>query len=273
MSKIHPSAVIDPQAKIAPDVQVGPGCVIDGPVTIGQGCRLRAHVHLHGPVSLGSDNELYPFVCIGFEPQDRKYNGTTCGVKIGDRNIFREGVTIHCSTKPDRPTTVGDDNMFMTNSHLGHDVTLSDRCTIVTGAVVGGHAQISDDVTLGGNGAVHQFCRVGRLAFLGGNSTLVQDLPPFVTAAGYLRVNGLNLVGLRRSGVDRQAIDAVKSAFNTLYLEGHTNQVAAEIMEKMVKKGGPGAELVAEMAQFVRGSTRGLCPHAHRESRRRKSKE
>ncbi len=258
---------MDRQAELASNVEVGPGCVIQGPVIIGSDCRLWGQVYLHGRVVLGCQNTLYPFVCIGFDPQHRKFDHAETGVVIGDRNVLRESVTIHRASRPNCQTSIGNDNYLMSNVHLAHDVTVGHRCTLASGALVGGHVHIADEVFVGGNTGIHQFCRVGRLAFLGAVSLIAKDLPPFALTGGDNRVVGPNLVGLRRSRVDRSAIDLVKIAFKILYLSGHTNPVAAERIEGLVAKGGPGATLLTELVAFIRHSSRGLVPHV-RSSRR-----
>jgi len=236
--------------------------MLDGPVAIGSGCRLIGNVHLTGNVRLGRDNTLYPFVCIGFPPQHRTVGGSDGGVAIGDRNIFRESVTIHGPSQDEHPTTVGSDNYLMTNSHLGHDGVLGNRCTLASGALLGGHVVLEDDVFIGGNAAIHQFCRMGRMSFLGGVSSVTKDVPPFAMANGqHNDVTGVNLVGLRRSGMERPAIDAVKRAFRTLYLSGHTIPTALKRIEQMAAEGGPGATCLAEIAEFIHQSKRGLCHH------------
>lgn len=262
MANIHPSATIDPKAQIAADVEIGPGCVIQGQVTIEAGCRLIGNVYLQGPVTLGNNNTLYPFVCIGFEPQSLKPSDTPHGVVIGNNNVLRESVTIHRASQDDRPTTVGNDNFLMTNAHVGHDVVMGNQCVLASGALLGGHVIVEDQVNLGGNSAVHQFCRLGRMSFLGGVSALMKDLPPFAIASGVNQVIGVNLVGLRRSGVERPAIDAVNQAFRTLYLSRHTTPVAVDLIEQTASQNGPGAPMLTEIIEFIRGSTRGLCPHA-----------
>lgn len=272
LPNIHPTAIVDPQAQLANDAYIGPGCVISSRATIGPGCRLIGHVYLNGPVTLGQNNTLYPFVCIGFEPQDVKYDGTTAGVQLGDRNVLRESATIHCSTRADRPTTLGHDNFLMTYAHVGHDVVISNGCTLVTGAMLGGHAQVEDGVIFGGNGAIHQHCRAGRLSLIGGASTALKDVPPFTVCQELNRIIGVNLIGLRRNGVPREAIDQIKTAFQILYRSGHSNPVAADLIEELAAQQGPGADLLDEIVQFVRTSRRGLCPHALAVEHKRTSK-
>jgi len=270
MAEIHPSSIVDAQAELAEDVVVGPGCVIEGRVRIGAGTRLIGNIYLRGPLTIGQNNTLYPFVCIGFEPQDRKCipgSFATAGVVIGHRNLLREGVTIHCASQDQRPTTVGDDNMLMTNSHVGHDARVGNRCVLTSGGLVGGHAQLHDQAYLGGGSAIHQFCRMGRMSFIGGVSAITKDLPPFTIASGGINsVTGLNLVGLRRSGFKSKTIDQVRAAFDTLYLSAHTNPVAAALLAQQAAEladtDPEAAGLVREIAQFVQSSERGLVPHA-----------
>jgi len=259
---IHPAAIVDRRAELADDVHVGPGCVIEGEVVIGQGTRLIGQAYIRGPAILGRGNIVYPFVCIGFEPQDRKYQDHTAGVVIGDRNLLRESFTMHCASQDEHPTRMGDDNFLMTNSHIGHDTVVGDRCTLASGALIGGHCRLFDDVNIGGNGALHQFCRCGRLSFLGGLSAVAKDLPPFTMASGINNVVGLNLVGLRRNGVSPAAVDVVIVAFKTLYLSGHAMPAAIELLRQQADAKPPGAELVRELAEFVETSERGLAPHS-----------
>ncbi len=262
MPTIHPSASIDAQAELAQDTRVGPGCVIHGPVRIAPGCTLIGHLYLKGPLTLGRDNTLYPFVCIGFEPQDRKFDGRSAGVTIGCDNVLRESVTIHASTSDTQPTRLGNHNMLMTNAHMGHDVSVGNHCTLVSGSLIGGHAAIEDHAFVGGNGAVHQFCRMGQLSFLGGGSILTSDLPPFAMASGNNQVIGVNLVGLRRSGADRKTIDAIKAAFHTLYQSRHTKPNAIELIEQAIDPAHPGAAMLTQLTRFLHTGKRGICPHA-----------
>lgn len=261
MPTIHPSATIDPKAQLATNVTIGPGCVIEGPVEIGEGTTLTGQVYLQGPVVIGRDNTLYPFVCVGFDPQHRQYEGPTAGVRIGDRNVLRESVTVHASMDRDTPTLLGDDNYLMTNSHVGHDTHIGHRVTMASGALLGGHVEVGDDATLSGNSAVHQFCRIGRLSMLGGVSALKRDLPPFILAQGLNAVIGLNVVGLRRAGLSSDAIGRLKKAFELLFKSGLGNRSARERLEALAADGGDGAACVSELAEFVRTSERGLCSY------------
>ncbi len=264
MANIHPTSIVDPQVQLADDVQIGPACTIQGPVTIGPGCRLIGHVYLNGPLTLGSDNTLYPYACLGFEAQIVGHQGDTAGIAIGQRNIFREMVVVHGSSRPDCPTKIGNDNFFMSNTHVGHDVVVTDRCTFASGALLAGHARIEANATLGGNSAVHQFGHVGRLSFLGGGVIVTKDVPPFMLCKFDDQVIGLNLVGLRRNGIERAAIDALREAFRILYLTHHSNPVAAGEIEAIAQQGRPGAELLMELVGFIRASKRGICSYIGR---------
>ncbi len=259
MAQIHPSAIVDSQAQLASSVVVGPGCVIVGRVTIGEGTRLIANVYLEGPLTIGRDCTLYPFVCLGMAPQDRKFDPAQsgAGLTIGDGNVLRESVTIHRATG-DRSTTVGDRNYFMANSHAGHDCVIGNDCTFANGVLLAGHVTVSDNVTIGGNAAVHQFCRIGRLVMLSGVVAITQDVPPFCVAYSDRRVGSLNVVGLRRAGL-RDHLQPLKRAFHILFRERHSNNVACDRIEAELGDN----PLCAELAAFVRGSKRGISPYQH----------
>lgn len=257
MPTIDPTAKMDPKAELADDVVIGPSCVIEGQVVIGAGTKLFGHAYLRGPLTLGADNAVYPFVTLGLAPQDRKFDAEHdgAGVVIGDRNVIREGVSIHRATS-DKPTTLGDDNYLMAQSHLGHDVKLGDHCMLANCAVVGGHAVIGDHVMLGGYAGVHQFCRVGRLAMLSGHSGMGKDLPPFCTSYVMRTVGSLNLVGLRRAGY-RDHVKSLQRAFDLLFRSQHANQQALALIEQDF-----GADpLCMELVEFVRTSKRGLLAY------------
>jgi UDP-N-acetylglucosamine acyltransferase len=252
--RIHPTSIIDPRASLADDVEIGPGCVIDGPVTLGPGNRLIGHVYLVGPLTVGQNNVFYPHACIGFDPQHRQFDpkAPNGGVVIGYRNVFREGCTIHRSTG-EKPTTIGNDNYLMCNTHAGHDAVIGNACTLANGALLAGHVVLEDNVVLGGNAAIHQFCRIGRLAMISGLVAIAQDVPPFCTAYDFRQVESLNLVGLRRAGY-RQHIPALQEAFRILYLSRHTRTRAVELIEANLGHD----PLCAEFVRFLRATKRGI---------------
>ena len=254
---IHPTAIVDPAAQLADDVQIGPGCIIEGPAVIGAATRLIAQVYIKGAVHLGERNVLYPNVCVGFEPQHRAHLDprNKVAVRIGDDNLLREGVTIHDNTG-NQVTTLGSRNFLMSNSHIGHDSVIGDDCTLANGALIAGHVQVADRVTIGGNGGVHQFCRVGRLAMIGGIVALTQDVPPFCVCHTHRTVGALNIVGLRRAGL-RAHIAPLKRAFDIIYRESRSNPSAVAAIKDQLA----GDPLCIEMAQFIEQTTRGIAPY------------
>ena len=218
--RIHPTSVISPDAELAEDVEIGPFVVIEGKVRIGPECVLRPGVHLFGPLSLGRHNLLYSGVVLGERPQHTKYNDEPTGLEIGDHNIFREHVTVHRATTFSWTTRIGSHNFFMANSHVAHDCTVGNHCILANGALVGGHCELHDGAYLSGNCAVHQFVRVGRLGMLSGCSGTTKDIPPFIIQQNIDSVVGVNVVGMRRAGIDHDQINAVRKAFRILFREG-----------------------------------------------------
>jgi UDP-N-acetylglucosamine acyltransferase len=257
---IHPTAVIDPEAEIAPDVQIGPYAIIEGRVRIGPGCVVEGHACLSGPLTMGRDNFVGHGAVLGKSPQHKGYRGEDTSLTIGDGNVFREHVTVHRGTVQGHgETRIGDQNLFMIGSHLGHDVRVGNGCTLVNGALVAGHVELADGCILSGHSAVQQRVRFGRLAMLGGLGSTSKDVPPFVLQQGYNCVTGLNVVGLRRAGISAEAIAALREAFRILYKEGRTRGGALDRIEADL---GEVAE-VAELVAFVRGSTLGINPSRH----------
>jgi len=254
---IHPSAVISPEADLPADVQVGPYAIIEGPVRLGSGTVIEAHACLSGPLVMGRDNFVGHGAVLGKSPQHRTYRGESTSLQIGNGNVFREHVTIHRGTPAGGGrTSIGDRNLFMIGSHVGHDGIVGNDCTLTNGALVAGHAELHDHCILSGHAAVQQRVRIGRLAMLGGLGSTTKDLPPFVLAQGYNCVSGLNLIGLRRSGMAADTISAIRQAFRVFYKEGRTQTGALDLIEADL---GQVAE-VAEFVEFVRASTVGISP-------------
>ena len=252
---IHPSAVIGPDVDLAPDVQVGPYAILEGPVKVGSGTIIEGHACLTGPIEIGRDNLIGHGAILGKSPQHRGYKGEPTLLRIGDGNQIREHVTIHRGTVQGRgETVVGDRNMLMVGSHLGHDVRVGNDCTLVNGVLLAGHCDLHDGCILSGYAAVQQRVRVGRLAMLGGLGSTTKDIPPFVLQQGYNCVTGLNLVGLRRAGIPASTIDALRVSFRVLYKEGRTQSNALERIEADF---GTIPE-VAEFLSFVRTSVTGI---------------
>jgi UDP-N-acetylglucosamine acyltransferase len=254
---IHPTAVISPEAELAPDVQVGPFAIIDGPVQVGPGCVIEGHACLCGPLTMGRDNFVGHGAVLGKSPQSRGYCGEPTGLRIGDGNTFREYVTVHRGTADGAgETRVGDHNLMMIGSHLGHDARMGDGCTLVNNALVAGHVILQDGCILSGHTAAQQRVRIGRLAMLGGMGATSKDIPPFVLQQGYNCVTGLNIVGLRRAGASAETIAALREAYRILYKEGRPRGSALDRIEADL---GSVPE-VREFVAFIRATTLGINP-------------
>jgi UDP-N-acetylglucosamine acyltransferase len=254
---IHSTAIIDPEAIIAPDVQIGPYAIIEGAVQIGAGCVIEAHACLSGPLNIGKDNFVGHGAVLGKSPQHKGYRGEPTSLEIGDGNVFREFVTIHRGTvQGNGLTTIGNHNMFMVGSHLGHDVRVGNGCVVVNNALVAGHVILDDCCILSGHTAVQQRVRVGRLAMLGGTGGTTKDIPPFVLQQGYNCVTGLNIVGLRRAGLSHESIDALRQIYRIFYREGRSTGCALDLIESDY---GHVPE-VLEFATFVRQTKLGVNP-------------
>ncbi len=256
MPKVHPSAILEGDVKLAPDVEVGAYSIIKGDVTIGAGTRIFEHTHVHGCTTIGENCRLGPAAYIGFDPQHLKYDGTPTWLVIGDGVIVREGASIHRAFKPgiENATKVGSRVFMMGSSHVAHDCTVDDDVVMANGAMLGGHVSIGAKAFVGGGTGIHQFCRVGRLAILSGNEAISRDVPPFA-AARYGGLKGYNAVGCKRSGMSASAIHAVRSAYKILLNERVVSRAADEIEREL----GDVPE-VREMVTFIRASKRGIQP-------------
>jgi UDP-N-acetylglucosamine acyltransferase len=255
---VHPTAIVSPDARLGRDVAVGPFAVIEEGAVIGDGCEIRAHAVVKRFTSLGTGNRVHEGAVLGGEPQDLSFRDLETNLRIGDRNVIREGVTIHRSTKEGGATVVGSDCFLMAYVHVAHDNRIGDRVILANNVMLAGHVEVAERAFLGGGSGVHQFCRVGRLAMVGGNAKVVQDCLPFVVTDGHpARARGLNLVGLRRAGVQAPQVLALKEACRLLLRAGLPLQAALEAMAALADP------LVDELAAFVRESKRGFA-HAHR---------
>ncbi len=261
MPTIHPTAVVSPEADLASDVEIGPYCFVKGPVKLGSGVRLMGNNYIQGPAAIGARTVLYPFACLGFEPQDYKFKPgmPTAGIVVGEDCLIREHATIHAATNAQTPTKLGDRCFLMVNTHLAHDAQVGNDCVFVNGAGVAGHAIVGDRVTFGGNAVVHQFCRIGRLVMMSGDCAVSLDVPPFCMVNERNRVGGLNLVGLRRNGFQREHITALRKAFSDLLRRPMPRaEVVAELRERASQ--GRGCPPMLELAEFIASSTRGITP-------------
>jgi UDP-N-acetylglucosamine acyltransferase len=253
-ARVHPTAVIAPEADVADGVEVGPYAVLEGPVRVGPGCVLRAHVHLVGPLTMGRDNRVFTGAVLGERPQHLKYNDEPTGIEIGDGNVFREHVTVHRGTTHSWVTRIGSHNFLMANTHVAHDCVVGSHCILANGAVLGGHVVLADNVYLSANSAVHQFVRIGRLALLSGVSATTKDIPPFCMQQRIDNVVGVNVIGMRRAGLSHADIDAVRKAFHILFRQGLlVPNALARIQQEL-----GGIEVIRELVAFVRESKRGI---------------
>lgn len=255
-ARIHETARIDPAATVAPGAEIGPFCVVGPGVRIGAGTTLIAHVVVGGPTTIGEGNRIFPFACVGMEPQDLKYGGESTTLEIGDRNTLREGVTVHRGTQGGGGLTrLGSDNLLMAGTHVAHDCHVGDRVIFANAATLAGHVTIEDGATIGAFSGVHQFCRVGRQAYIGGYSVLTQDAAPYVLTVGNrAKAFGINVVGLERKGVPAATIQALKQAYRLLF-RAHLPQ--QEALQKVRTELGEFEE-VRLLADFIAASERGV---------------
>ncbi len=221
MAQIHPSALVDPGARLAPDVAIGAFSIVGPDVVIGAGTVVGPHAVITGRTTIGARNRIYPFTSIGEIPQDRKYGGEPTATAVGDDNVIREYVSINAGTAQDRGvTTIGNGNWLLAYCHVAHDCVVGNSTTFSNNVQLAGHVVIEDWVTMGGFSGVHQFCRVGAHAMVAAGSIVLQDVPPYVTAAGYpAKPHGTNSEGLRRRGFTAEELLAVRRAYKTLYRE------------------------------------------------------
>jgi UDP-N-acetylglucosamine acyltransferase len=254
-ARVHPTALISPDAEVGDNVEVGAYAVIEGRVRIGPGCVIRPQVHLIGPLTMGRDNVVFGGAVLGERPQHLKYNGEPTGVEIGDGNTFREHVTVHRGTTHSWVTRIGSQNFFMANSHVAHDCTVGSHCILANGAVLGGHVTLADNVYISGNSALHQFVRVGRLALLSGVSASTMDIPPFIIQQRIDVIVGVNVIGMRRAGLTHEQIDAVRRAFHVIFRQGMVIPNALALVEHELGA----VDVVQELVAFIRESKRGVC--------------
>ncbi len=258
--KIHPTALIEDGATLGPDVEVGPYCIVGRSVALGAGVKLHSHVVVHGNTEIGDRTTVYSHAVLGGKPQIRAIKPSPERLVIGVDNVIREGVTISTGSHSGHGvTTIGDRNYLMAACHVGHDCIVGNDVTLANGAQLGGHAQLGDGVNMGGLSAVQQFGRVGRYAFVSGLSGVTTDVIPYGIAIGlHVRLGGLNLVGLRRSGIPRPNIHALRAAFRAIFLEWD-----GSIQDNAKRAESHWSEVpeVAEMIAFILADAkRPICP-------------
>ena len=252
-SAIHPTALVHPGAQLGADVTIGPYAVIEENVIVGDGCTIGAHAVVKRYTRMGRENRVYEHAVIGGDPQDYKFRECVSFVSIGERNLIREGVTIHRGSVPDAHTRIGNGCFLMANCHVAHDCTIGDGVVIANGTLLGGVVAIGDHAFVSGAVTIHQFCRVGRYALLAASTRVNQDCLPFVITDGVPgRARGLNLVGLKRGGMPAAGIADLKRAFHAL----RTAHALDSALQEISTYSSPAA---AELVQFIRESKRGFA--------------
>lgn len=254
---VHPTAIIDPRATIPASCKVGPYCVIGPDVELGEGCRLVSHVVIEGPTKIGVDNILFPFCALGMAPQDVTYNGEPTRLEIGAHNEIRECVTINRGTlKGGGLTKVGSHTLIMAYAHIGHDSVIGDHAMLINGATLGGHVTVEEWAVVGALCPVHQFVRIGAHAYIGGGTTITQNVLPFsmTSATREVHAYGMNKVGLERRGFSPERIRKIRHAYKIL-LASKMN--TSQALEKLKSESDRGAD-VDLLIKFIESSDRGV---------------
>ncbi len=254
---IHPTAIVDPAARLAESAEIGPYCVVGAEVEVGARTRLMANIFVEGVTNIGEDNVFYPYSTVGVASQDLKYRGERSQTRIGHRNKIREFVTIHRGTEGGGLVTgIGDDNLLMAYTHVAHDAQMGSHIVLGHGATLGGHTVVGDWAVISAFSGVHQFCRVGRHSIVGGYSVVTQDVLPFSNTVSErpIKVFGANRVGLERRGFETAAVESLQTAFRLL-TRSQLNTTQA--IERIRAEVPPCAE-VDELIEFIRASERGV---------------
>ena len=261
-SKIHSTAIIDKNAKIADDVEIGPYTIIGKNVIIGKKSKIFSHVIIDGNTKIGINNQIYPFTSIGLKPQHLKYSGEITELIIGDNNTFRENVTIHPGTNVGtKKTIIGNGNFFMVGSHIAHDCIVGNNNVMSNSTSLAGHVIMGNNIVLAGYVLVHQFCRIGDFAFAGMGAALNQDLPPYLLATGsFAKTHGLNREGLRRNNFDQKKINALHKAYKLIFRSSNnpTNTNELDILCQEYKE-------VLKLLNFIEKSDRGVIQSSKQE--------
>ncbi len=256
-TRVHPTALVAPEAELAPDVVVGAYSVVGPRVRIGAGTVIGPHVVIEGRTTIGEGNRIFQFASIGAPPQDLKYQGEDSALIIGHRNRIREFCTLNPGTAGGGLVTeVGDDNLLMNYAHVAHDCRLANHIIVANGVQLGGHVTVESFAVLGALAGVHQFVRIGESSIVGAGSMVSQDVPPFCNATGdRARLHGLNTVGLKRRGFSPEVIRAIKHAYHLMFQSGlKVAEAAARIRQEQ-----PESAEVERLVSFVERSARGVC--------------
>ena len=255
-NKIHPTAIVDPGAKLSDKVEIGPYSVIGKYVEIGEGSVIGNHVTITGHTKIGKANKIFHYCSLGEAPQDKKYNNEPTSLVIGDRNTIREFCTFNCGTAQDKTvTTIGNDNWIMAYVHIAHDCVLGNNLILANNSSLAGHVEIDDYAILGGFTLVHQFCKIGSHSITAVGSVIFKDVPPFIIAAGYnAKPNGINSEGLKRRDFSSDDIALIKKGYKVIYRDGNTINEAINILQGMAEN----SLVINPYIDFIEKSTRGI---------------
>jgi UDP-N-acetylglucosamine acyltransferase len=254
---IHPTAIVDPSAKVPASCEVGPYCVIRGGVELGENCKLYSHVVLGGPTKFGANNQIFDFAAVGGDPQDITYRGEPTRLEVGDRNIIREYVTISRGTvKGGGTTRIGSDTLIMAYTHVGHDSVIGDHAMLINGATLAGHVTVEEWAVVGALCPVHQYVRIGAHSYVGGGTTITQDVLPYSMTSAERDTHAfmLNKVGLQRRGFSQERINKLRHAFRVL-LASKLN--TSQALEKLRSESDAGED-VEMLVRFIETSQRGV---------------
>ncbi len=256
-SQVHEQAIVAASAKVGAGVRVGAYAVIGEHVELGEGCVLHSHAMVQGPSKIGRNNVFHPFCSVGGDPQDFRFQGEKTELEVGDGNAFREYVTISRGTVGGGgKTTIGDGNLFLASSHVGHDCQVGSHTLFVNGATLAGHVSVEDYATIGFQSPVHQFCRIGRYAYIGASTVITQDVPPFsrVATERETKSYGVNTIGLERKGFSEERLKILQRAFRLLLRSKmNTTQALAEMRKSFGE-----SDDVRELIRFIETAERGI---------------
>jgi len=256
-AQVHPSSVVSPEAILEDGVVIGPFCLVEGGSRIGARTVLRSHVVIGSLTDLGEDNDIYAHCTLGMGPQDLKFKGAPTRLRLGNRNVLREGLTMHRGTEQGGGlTTVGDDNFLMTGCHIAHDCHVGNSNIFANCATLGGHVELGDFCNVGAFSAIHQFCRVGAYAFMGGFTVATLDVLPYMKTAGArdTKSYGVNTIGLRRRGFSEASIEGLIKAHRILFHSGLLREESLQRVDAEL----PGIAEVEFLTRFIRESKRGI---------------
>jgi UDP-N-acetylglucosamine acyltransferase len=256
MTDFHPTAIIDPKARLGAGVQIGPYAIIGAEVELGDGCRVGHHATIEGPSKIGPRNEFFPYAAIGFKTQDLKYKGEPTYLEIGEGNVFREFSTVHRGTGAGEKTIIGSGNLFLSYSHIAHNCIVGNKTIFSNNATLAGHVVVDDYVVISGLSAVHQFCRIGAHAIIGGCTKIVQDVPPYLIADGNpANLRGVNHVGLERRGFSEADVKALRRAYRILADKTLNFSQAVEKIEASEDAANPHVKILID---FLKSTQRGV---------------